>query len=73
MNFTDFTYDEEEKFFLHEKSQFMLDADFALLFDDERVLALMTYGTGEKSDIRTLMKLREIYKEKLEESEAAKK
>jgi hypothetical protein len=69
MNFTDFTYNEEEKFFLHEKSQFMLDAEFALLFEDERVLSIMTYGTGEKADIRTLTKLREIYQNVLDNAE----
>jgi hypothetical protein len=69
MNFTDFTYNEEEKFFVHEKSNFMLDAEFALIFEDERVLSLMTYGTGEKADIRTLAKLREIYSQSLEDAE----
>ena len=64
---TDFEYNIEQNLFVHNESDFMLDGDFVLLFDDAMVSSLFFGATGCEISSTTLEDLRAIVREHTEE------
>lgn len=59
----DFTFNKEDKLFVHDESGFMLDTDFVLLFEDDLVKQVFRGATGKDLDEETLSDLRSIIRE----------
>lgn len=66
---SDFTYDAEESFFVHDATDFRLDSDFVLLFDNDMVMKVFHGSTGYHLSPETLKDMREIVLEHTESIE----
>jgi hypothetical protein len=63
----DFEYVPVKSYFVHTSSDFMLDGDFVLLFDDKQVTELFRAATTQTLTKDVLEKMREIVRENEED------
>jgi hypothetical protein len=68
---SDFTYSVDNYLFVHNPTDFMLDADFVLLFEDQTVINIFNGSTGYSLSPETLADLRSIVLEHTEEVEGS--
>ena len=64
---SDFDYNIEQNLFVHNETDFMLDGDFVLLFEDAMVTSMFFGATGHEISAQTLEDLRAIVREHTEE------
>lgn len=62
-NLEDFEYFSDNSYFVHKPSEFMLDGDYVLLFEDEQIINLFKAATTSFLTKDVLESMRDIVRE----------
>lgn len=59
----DFEYNQEKSYFVYKPNDFMLDGDFVLLFDDEKIINIFQSTTVDSLTPKVVEQMRDVVRE----------